>query len=426
MRSLIALLLIGTGFLESCHAQSARTSNFAPNSFYWVSPLPETAHTSSNLNLSNSSSLLGNSYNGGGPGEQILWSPSTGTMKASTYYDLGSSIVFNDISEDVRSACGMNRNSDQAIRVRARWGGSTVEILGVLSHEDLQPDVSQGQYRVQFSVADRIDTSGNVVFGQSTTMIYDASEILIKDRVELFRWTSEAGMIGLGFLPGTPTDTEVGLKSNWLIDDANNGNQLLGFSTLWVNGDYRSVPFSWSVQNGLQLQFVFGPRYAISFGQHHLSENGRYLAGSVRVIDAPYDENPPSGSNPVQIHYAFVWDLWQTGRSGLRWVPREEHENIPKVHGVSVSGEVILTVKDDWGTNPVFQRRILWSEIAGRSDLDAIINSSYPQHLALITEKVYGLSPDGTRVVGQSLNLETNALLAFVVDLRGTQQQSPD
>ena len=123
--------------------------------------------------------------------------------------------------------------------------------LGVLAHEDLQADPDKGELRYQNSWAHRISQDGKVVIGFSLTHVVPGSGGDFRQRIELFRWTAETGMIGLGLMPGQ-TDHNL-FQYLEVTDIGQNGSVSCGIADMTFNGVTKRYPWLWTEEEGSRI-----------------------------------------------------------------------------------------------------------------------------------------------------------------------------
>ncbi len=211
-----------------------------------------------------------------------------------------------------------------------------------------------------------ISADGSVVASRdnSVTVTYDQAAV----------WTATGGMVGLGDLPGGPTNS--GSSANALSAD---GSVVVGYGT----SAGRPIPsggstaltreaFRWTAATGL-----------VSLGVLP----GSYLGTDARAVSADGSVIVGEGTNAAGFPEAFRWTA-ATGLQSLGFLPSC---NQSTATGVSADGSVIVgyCIGTDY-----LSRAFRWTEAGGMVDLGAL-PSGY------VVSRANAVSADGLVVVGQ-------------------------
>jgi hypothetical protein len=293
--------------------------------------------------------LIGNSSPWHATG--IIWGPKIGTTDLASFFPEPFRIDYRDISSSLRLACGSTGKFSQpgdeiqreAVLVSASSAPSDDSVLrlGVLAHEDLQADPDKGELRYQNSWAHRISQDGKVVIGFSLTHVVPGSGGDFRQRIELFRWTAETGMIGLGLMPGQ-TDHNL-FQYLEVTDIGQNGSVSCGIADMTFNGVTKRYPWLWTEEEGLEYKSPHGPIWTASHGAPKISQNGKSLAGNLTTPISPVKQD--CFGSDVVVETGYLWDLTQNNREGLRWIPTTEEEVRVRIADVSNDGALLATAE---------------------------------------------------------------------------------
>ena len=153
-------------------------------------------------------------------------------------------------------------------RVPVRWVDGAVEALGLLPG-----GTGAAVGYVDISMAQDASADGSVVVGNGFNG---------QGAVEAFRWTAAAGMVGLGFLPGTLASRAVAVS-----DD---GAVVVGYATTAT--DY--VPFVWTAATGMQsiaaLYAADIPAGWVLREATDISGDGQVIVGNAMELATGYEQ----------------------------------------------------------------------------------------------------------------------------------------
>lgn len=354
-----------------------------------------------------------------------IWSEESGSVNLFDLFPALETTTYTDLTASASRACGFEQYRQAETILGEAFvvdQEGTQNFLGHLPHSDLQVDSDLGEVaRQQLSIARQITPDGQFVFGVSITgILAEGNPLWVRQRRELFLWSQQTGMIGLGLIPGQSDDlTDYSNHYIEILEIADDGTSAVGMANmLLADGVRRDLPWMWTVENGLKFQSPYGPYWTSAHSDLRMSPNGRYLAGAVTT---PASEN----CDGFPVYAGYVWDLEQPNREGLRWIPRVEGETSVNVMGVSNQGAAVLRTDRICQQHPDFQFHY-WKIGSGntsrsRINLTELIESRINQNTFAhrSVKSIVGIRQNGTtRILGSAgLTAFPQSQQGFIFDL---------
>lgn len=254
-------------------------------------------------------------------------------------------------------------------------------------------------------------TTGNqalAVSADGSTIVGRSGSSLNRDGQEVFRWTNETGMVGLGeigFASGVSSNGSVVVghleRTNGAYRWTTSGFEGLGN----LNGGYASRAEAVSSDGSIVVGFDF-----IEPGRVHpfrwTSATGMVdLCDQTCVSGGAADAISDNGSIVVgRLNFtgsseAFRW----TAETGLERLGLLPNATSSWASDVSDNGFVVGT-----STSPLGQTPFLWHETSGLVDLQAMLES-HPELDSWTLTDATAISADGSTITGKGINPDGNA-----------------
>jgi uncharacterized membrane protein len=262
------------------------------------------------------------------------------------------------------------RRNSRYVQEAYRWiDTSGFELLG---------DLPGGDF---YSVGTGISGDGRAIVGSSESGTYN--------NVEAFRWTSETGMVGLGFLPGS------GNQYSRATDISGDGTTVVGFSTSGPTGQRES--FYWTVDEGM-VGLGKSPGGWGTNEAYGVSWNGTYIVGKMTGVDFPE---------------AFRWSE-QDGFVGLGDLPGSS--DYSWAYAVSADGSVVggYSSADYHGAGTAYA--FIWDEQHGMRAVHEVLEALGVEVTLHKLSVVHGISADGRTLTGYGTheNGDIEAWIAYL------------
>ncbi|MCF7955097.1 MAG: PEP-CTERM sorting domain-containing protein [Phycisphaerae bacterium] len=226
-------------------------------------------------------------------------------------------------------------------------------------------DLPGGSFR---SIARGVSSDGTVITGKGTSAL----------GTEAFRWTSGEGMVGLGDLAGGSFSSQA--------------NGISGDGSIIV-GEGRSASgteaFRWTSDTGMAgLGDLPGGNY---YSQANgISDDGSAIVGRSRSASG---------------YEAFLWTV-EDGMIGLGALPGSNFYSTAK----AVSNNGIVVGSSDIAFESGSGRAFIWDQNNGIRNLRQVLETDYNLDLSgWILSTAFGISADGTTIVGTGANPDGNA-----------------
>ena len=308
-----------------------------------------------------------------GSTEAFRWTQAGGFAGLGSLNTGGYSKAFG-VSADGNVVVGEGEDGAAGFRVRAfRW----TQAGGLVSLGTLNAGPT--------SYAHATNADGSVVVGYSE----DGSAV---NRARAFRWTQAMGMVSLGPLNGGLISYARGVNAD--------GSVVVGYATDGNAGNaYRA--FRW-VQGGAMVSLGVLNGGGTSFAE------GVNADGSV-VVGGSADGNAGNRSR------AFRW----TQAGGMLNLGVLNGGNYSSAAAVSADGSVVVGVAVD-GTAAAPDRAFRWTQAGGLLTVEQWLRNGGVPVPVDVTEKAYGVSADGSVVVG---TLNNNH--AFIARLGSSPNNGP-
>lgn len=291
------------------------------------------------------------------------WTEATGTVNlgvvpADSFFGTANASVAESVSADGSVIVGRSLSVSTGNLQAFRWTAATGMVgLGALSGGG--PD----------SAAIALSADGSVIVGRSSS----ANTIFTLTR-EAFRWTSSTGMVGLGDLSG-------GSFNSFANGISADGSVIVGAG----NSADGVEATRWTQATGM-VSIGDLPGGSVNTVAQDVSADGSVIVGN--------------GTSASGVE-AFRWTL-SDGMVGLGDLAGGSFSSI--AYGVSADGGVIA----GRGTTTAGNRAFVWTSAQGMVDLNTYI-LALGGSLGTFTSltEAFGISADGTTIVGQGLVGET-------------------
>ncbi|HVF73217.1 MAG TPA: putative Ig domain-containing protein [Chthoniobacterales bacterium] len=218
------------------------------------------------------------------------------------------------------------------------------------------------------SVAKAVSADGSVIVGEGSD--YNREDKTTGHQ-QAFRWSASDGMVGLGWLPGSPvphssTATAVSDDGSVVVGGSNSGNG--------------SQAFRWTAAEGMTgMGILPGASFSRATG----------ISGDKTTI---IGHNGFSNRNR-----AFRW----TASQGMQELGTLPGDNVSEANAASFDGSVIVG-KSTVDFNP--SRAFIWDQANGMRDLKQVVVGANPALANWSLRTAESISADGGTVVGYGVN----------------------
>ena len=282
-------------------------------------------------------------------------------------------------------------------------GRSQIAASGSIAYEAFQWTADGGMVGLGYLPGGANTHGSSEAFGASA----DGSVIVGSSGAAAFRWTAGGGMVSLGLLPGTN----------------NSGARSVSADGSVVVGSSGAAAFRWTADGGMSR---FSPGFGNSSGSG-VSADGSVFAGSVCStwtcyafrwtaeigmvnLDIPrdissveaYDVSADGGTIVGYVRgnsggrEAFRW----TAEGGMLGLGRLPDFSYSEAYGTSADGAVVVGRNTRRGAGEAF----LWTAGEGMQQISALLTSAGVNVSGWTLLEAWGVSDDGTVIVGYGRN----------------------